>query len=94
VIVPRLLDFHERGLSACIGLMKLALTESVFLAAMPEETLAVGSRVEFNISASMSNLTQLSRLSIELATRQPIDFCLDYIIGRPRGECAEYLFCE
>lgn len=74
-----LLDFHERGLSACIGLMKLALTESVFLAAMPEETLAVGSRVEFNISASMSNLTQLSRLSIELATRQPIDFCLDWV---------------
>ena len=55
------------------------MTESVFLAAMPEETLAVGSPVEFNISASMSNLTQLSRLSIELATRQPIDFCLDWV---------------
>ncbi len=74
-----LLDFHEMGLSACIDLMKLALTETVFLAAMPEETLAVGSCVEFNISASMSNLTQLSRLSIELASRQPIDFCLDWV---------------
>jgi len=74
-----LLDIHERGLSECIGLMKLALTETFILAAMPEETLAVGSCVEFNISASMSDLTQLSSLSIELASRQPIHFLLDWV---------------
>ncbi len=74
-----LLDFHERGLSECKGLMNLALTETLFLASMPEETLAVGSCVEFKISASMSDLTQLSSLSIELASWQPIHFLLDWV---------------
>ena len=74
-----LLDFHERGLSGCIGLEKLALTEAVVHAAMPEETFAVGSCVEFNIPGNMSELTQLSSLSIELASSQPAHFVLDWV---------------
>ncbi|DBA71654.1 TPA: hypothetical protein ACH3X2_001110 [Trebouxia sp. C0005] len=60
-----LLQFHERGLSECIGLMELALTETIILAAMPKETLkfAVGSCAECSTSASGSNLKQLSSLT-------------------------------
>ena len=74
-----LFGFHERGLSGCISLVKLALTETVFHAAMPEETFAVGNCVEISIPGNMSDLTQLSSLSIELASSSPAEFVLDWI---------------
>ena len=77
-----LFEFHERGLSGCIGLVNLALTETVIHAAMPEETFAVGSWVKISIPGNMSDLTRLSSLSIELASSPPADLVLDWVCTR------------